>query len=179
MGYTKSMFLNPSHVLDQISVPSGAKIGDFGTGAGYFALSVIDRVGSNGTLYALDAFVPALEKLERTAQKRGVKVYTIESDFNRHIPLHDDLLHLAILGNILHQVKERERFILELLRVLSPGGRVLIVDWVASFNNMGPTIETAVTPSEAIRLFRNAGFNTGNMLPAGSHHYAFVATSPL
>jgi len=173
------VFLNPANVLDQISVPFGAKIGDFGTGAGHFALSVIDRVGSNGTLYALDAFVPVLEKLERTAQKRGVRIYTIESDFNKHIPLQNDLLQLAILGNILHQIRERERFVLELERVLSPGGRVLIVDWAASFNNMGPTADAAVTPAEAVRLFRGAGFNTGSMLPAGSHHYAFVATSPL
>lgn len=171
--------MNPKDILDHISVPYGAKVGDFGTGAGHYALSIIDRVGPDTTVYALDAFAPALSKVEKSARKKGATIYTVESDFNRHIPLQDNLLHLAILGNILHQVRERERFILEILRVLSPGGRALIVDWTSSFKNMGPTEDMVVTPAEAARLFRSAGFETGNMLPAGSHHYAFVATSPL
>ena len=170
------VFLTPKEVLDHISVPYGAKVGDFGTGAGHYALGIIDRVGSGATVYALDAFPPALSRVEKLAQKRGVKIYTVESDFNRHIPLQDNLLHLAILGNVLHQIRERERFVLELLRVLSPGGRTLIVDWASSFKNMGPTDDMVITPSEAVRLFRSAGFDTGEMLPAGTHHYAFVAT---
>ena len=173
------MFLDPKDILNRISLPYGAKVGDFGTGAGHYALHVVDRVGPNGTVYALDAFVPALSKVERSARRRGAKIYTIASDFNRHIPLRDNLLHLAILGNILHQVRERELFILELLRILSPGGRALIIDWASSFRNMGPPEEAVVTPAEAVRLFRSAGFETGSMLPAGSHHYAFVATSPV
>lgn len=173
------MFLNPKEVLSHISVPYGAKVGDFGTGAGHYALHIIDRVGPHATVYALDTFAPALSKVEKSARRRGAKIYTVESDFNRHIPLRDDLLQLAILGNILHQVRERERFVLELMRVLSPGGRALVVDWAASFKNMGPVDEAVITPAEAVRLFRGAGFETGNMLPAGTHHYAFVATSPL
>lgn len=174
------MFLNPKNILDHVSVPTGAKVGDFGTGSGHFALSILERTGGDVTLYALDAFVPALERLDRVARKKhGARVYTLESDLNRHIPLQDNLLHLAIVGNVLHALRERERFVLELTRVLSPGGRALVVDWVASFKNMGPTLESAVTPAEAVRLFRSAGFTTGEMLPAGTHHYAFIATSPL
>lgn len=178
-GKLRRVFLDPKEILNRISLPYGAKVGDFGTGSGHYALSIIDRVGPNGTVYALDAFTPALSKVEKSARRRGAKIYTIESDFNRHIPLQDNLLHLAILGNILHQVRERERFILELLRILSPGGRALVIDWASSFRNMGPSEDMVVTPAEAVRLFRSAGFEAGNMLPAGSHHYAFIATSPL
>ena len=95
---------------------------------------------------------------------------------NTHIPVKDNLLHFAILSNILHAISSRDRFLKELARVIQPGGRALVIDWTESFKNMGPTSEAAVTPSEAVRLMRAAGFSTGDMLPAGSHHYAFLAT---
>jgi hypothetical protein len=50
-----------------------------------------------------------------------------------------------------------------------------VVDWLASFNDMGPRPERVVSPGVAVKLFSSAGFAPGAMLPGGSHHYAFVA----
>jgi hypothetical protein len=41
---------------------------------------------------------------------------------------------------------------------------------------MGPAPEKAVAPAEAARLFESAGFTIGDMMPAGTHHFAFIAT---
>ena len=170
------MFLSPREILDHISVPAGARVGDFGTGAGHYALGVLERAGTDATVYAFDALASVVEKLERASRRYPGRLYGVVADLNRHIPLADDLLQFSILANILHALSEREQFLSELARVTRPGGRALVIDWTASFRNMGPTVESAVTPSEAIRLMRSAGFSTGEMLPAGSHHYAFVAT---
>jgi ubiquinone/menaquinone biosynthesis C-methylase UbiE len=170
------MFLNPREILERVSIPAGSSVGDFGSGSGHFALGVIERLGPETTVYAFDAFLPSLSKLEREAKRRGGRLYGVEADLNNHIPVKDNLLHFAILSNILHAISSRERFLKELARVIQPGGRALVIDWTQSFNNMGPTASAAVTPSEAVRLMRAAGFTTGDMLPAGSHHYAFLAT---
>jgi ubiquinone/menaquinone biosynthesis C-methylase UbiE len=170
------MFLSPREILKHISIPAGARVGDFGTGSGHYALGVLERAGGDTTVYAFDALAPVLQKLERSARQYPGRLYAVVADLNRHVPLADNLLHFAIVANILHALNERERFLAELARVITPGGRVLVVDWAASFKNMGPTAEAAVTPSEAVRLVRGAGFSAGEMLPAGSHHYAFVAT---
>ncbi len=97
---------------------------------------------------------------------------------NTHIPLKNDLLKAAVAANILHQIRDKARFAEEVKRVLEPGGETLVVDWVSSFKNMGPHTDHVVTPGEAARLFEGAGFTVGDMLPAGTHHYAFVARLP-
>lgn len=163
-------------MVSYLPITSRAKVGDFGAGSGHYSIAVAKRLGSEGALYALDAFTPVLDKLRRESAPYAPSVYTLQADFNEHIPLRDNLLNAAILANVLHQVKERNRFLSELARVVAPGGSVLVVDWASSFKNMGPTAEMALTPGEALRLFESAGFATGQMLPAGTHHFAFIAT---
>lgn len=171
------MFLSPTQILKELPLPSRARVGDFGAGSGQYALALAERLGPEGTIYALDAFGPNLDSMRGQAEKYGSSFYTLESDLNRHIPLKTNLLNAAIIANTLHQLTDRERFVSELARVLEPGGKALVVDWAGSFKNIGPPEKSVMTPGEAVALFRSAGFVTGEMLPAGTHHFAFVATS--
>ena len=82
------------------------------------------------------------------------------------------------MSNLLHAIPERGRFVSELKRVIAPKGRALVVDWKDSYENMGPTTESVLPLQDALGLFENSGFTLGKVLPAGLHHYAFVATLP-
>ena len=171
------MFLSPIQVLRGLPLPPKAKVGDFGTGAGQYALALAERVGPGGAVYAIDAFGPGFDSLRREASKHHASFYTLESDLNKHIPLKDNLLNAAVVSNILHHISDRKHFVSELARVIAPGGKTLIVDWAGSFQNMGPVASSVLSPHEAGALFQSAGFTVGEMLPAGTHHFAFVATS--
>lgn len=172
------MFLDPSEILNYLVLPHGARVADFGTGAGHYARAALDKLGAHGSVYAFDVFHPALDTLHRSARGFNRNLYAIHSDLNEPIPLSNDLLHAGIAGNILHQLKNRERFVSEVYRVLKPRGEALVVDWVSSFRNMGPATDAVITPAEAARLFETAGFSVGDMLPAGTHHFAFIAKKP-
>jgi len=170
------VFLSPIQVLRSLPLPLKAKVGDFGTGAGHYALALAERVGLGGAVYAIDAFGPGFDSLRREAARHHAAFYTLESDLNKHIPLKSGLLDAAVVSNILHQVSERKHFVSELARVIAPGGSALVVDWLGSFRNMGPPERSVLSPGEAAELFTSAGFAAGSMLPAGTHHFAFVAT---
>jgi ubiquinone/menaquinone biosynthesis C-methylase UbiE len=172
------VFLNPKNILNSVKIPHGARVADFGTGAGHYALAVAERLRDGGVVYALDAFRPALQTLSKEAMRRGLSLYTLHSDLNVHIPFRDNLLKFGIVANLLHQLSNKEQFARELARVIEPGGQALVVDWAASFRNMGPTAEHAVAPGDAGRILKNAGFTIGDVLPAGTHHYAFLARVP-
>lgn len=172
------MFLDPDEILGRLGVMSGSKVGDFGTGSGTYALKVAKQLGPEATVYAFDAYHPLVDSVGRLGRTTGANFYAIKADLNQHIPLKDNVLHAAIAVNILHALEARQKFVAELSRVIQPGGRVLVVDWVDSFKNMGPTPEQAIQPGEAARLFEDAGFELGSMLPAGTHHFAFIATLP-
>lgn len=156
------------------------KVGDFGAGTGAYSSILWDRVGEEGQVYALDALPQSLESLRRQSLKSGKRCMTICTEFESELPMRDDLLDLAVVANVLHAVDpvRRPHFVGELHRVLVPGGQVLVLDWAGSFNSMGPPASMIVAPADAVRLFRAAGFNTSDMLPAGTHHFAFVATEP-
>lgn len=169
------MFLNPKSILENVKIAHGARVADFGTGAGHFALLASERLNGGGVVYAIDAYRPLLDSLRRESARRSLSIHTIESDLNVHIPLQDNLLSLGIAANILHQLKNKKRFAEELVRVIAPSGEVLVADWVSSFKNMGPHEDAVITPSEAVALFEEVGFSVGTLLPAGTHHFAFVA----
>lgn len=175
--YNTSMFVSPLQVLDHLPTPRGARIADFGAGSGDYSFPLLDRLKGEGSVYAFDFLPGVVESLQReSARRNSENFFALCVDLNRHIPLKDSLLHCAVLANTLHAIDERQIFLSELHRVLRASGFVLYVDWAASFHNIGPTTERVLPPGEAARLFRSEGFQVGSMLPAGSHHYAFIAT---
>lgn len=169
------MFLNPSSVLEHLPFARHSFVGDFGAGSGHFTFEAAKRLNDRGSVYALEAFRPSVDAILSEANRRGVRVHALVADLDTHIPLRDNLLSAGIVANTLHHLKNREQFVRELARVIEPKGKVLVVDWVSSFRNMGPHEDAVVLPGEAAHLFRNAGFSVSPMLPAGTHHYAFIA----
>ena len=166
------MFLDPFEVLSHLPLRSGSRVGDFGAGAGVYAYALAEQL-PDGSVYALEALPLHVEAMRKKNLKN---LYPLIADLNAHIPLKDALLDAAVIANTLHALRDRERFLGELARVMAPRAPVLIVDWMDSFKNMGPRGEDIVAPNDAVRLFESRGFAAGAMLPAGSHHYAFIAT---
>lgn len=174
------LLATPSDMLQHVRVMPGMRVADFGAGAGAYSSVLLDRVGDEGQVYALDPLPQVLESIRRQSLKSGKRCMTVCVDFESSLPMRDNLIDLAVVANTLHAVDptRRQDFVHELSRVVVPGGEVLFVDWADSFKNMGPPAPLIVAPVDAVRLFRTAGFTTSNMLPAGTHHYAFVGTLP-
>ncbi len=168
----------PADVLKYVRLTPGMRAGDFGSGSGAYTEALLDRIGEEGAVYALDALPQSLASIRRSAERSGKRCMTICTEFENELPLRENLLDVAVLSNTLHAVDptRRPHFASELARVIVPGGQVLVVDWAGSFNSMGPPPALVVSPVEAVRISRAAGFSTSTMLPAGTHHYAFVAT---
>lgn len=170
------MFLSPLQALSHLPLEAGQRVADFGAGDGAYAFLLAEKLESEGAVYTLDLNGEAVESVRRESIRRShANIFPLHTDLEEAIPLRDALLDSAVVANTLHALHERARFLDELHRTLKEHGAVLFVEWAASFNNMGPTKENAIGPAEAVRLFRAHAFEPGPMLPAGSHHYAFVA----
>lgn len=171
------MFLSPYQVVGHLPVKPGMRVADFGAGNGDYSFLVHDQLKGEGVMYAFEFNPEQVERLHREANRRYCEqFYSVCTDLNDIVPLRDDVIHVALVVNTLHQLKERNTFLSELNRILKREGSVLFVDWASDFKNMGPTSEHVITPGDAVRLFRAHGFTVGSMLPAGTHHYAFIAT---
>lgn len=98
-------------------------VGDLGTGTGVLAdlmAPFVDRViGVDRSREMLEA------ARERLGGRAGVELRVGDLE---ELPLDDESLDLAVLSLVLHYVVEPPRVLGEVLRVLRPGGRVLVVE---------------------------------------------------
>ncbi len=170
------MFLDPQQVLSHVPIQPGFRVADFGVGSGTYVEHILNKLEGEGALYAFDVAPQLVEKLHRKKITEGIEnFFSLVADLNKPLPLKDELLQSALIINTLHALTNRRGFVGEAHRVLERGRSVLVVEWASSFNHMGPPPAQAVLPQDAVRLFQSEGFSVGAMLPAGSHHYAFVA----
>lgn len=94
---------------------------EYGCGIGSYTIPAAKIVGDEGTVYALDIHPLAIT----TVKKRGAKekltnIKTILSDWDTGLP--DESVDVVLLYDTLHLVRDQQRLLEELHRVLKPGG---------------------------------------------------------
>lgn len=110
--------------------PAGAKVLDLGCGGGWLTamLSVRDAVE---TVYALDSsrhflhnLLPAVVGLMAGNEK---KIVPIEALF-QPLLFEDGVLDVVVASSVLHHADNLESLLLEIQRVLRPGGRLVVLN---------------------------------------------------
>jgi len=174
-------FMDPSQIIARLELREGMHVADFGCGSGHFTFAAARRVGHSGKVFAIDVQKELLEQLATKASNErvgAIKVIWGDFDEPRGSTLEDSSLDAVVVSNVLFQAEHREQLASEVVRVLKPLGRVLVVDWSDSFGNMGPVREQVVTEEEARSLFLSAGLEAEDSFPVGSHHYGLILKKP-
>ena len=86
----------------------------------------------------------------------------------------DESVDRVIAANILFMIEDKKSFINEIKRILKHKGAALLVDWAASFSQMGPHPDNVVYKDQAIKLFDDAGFKVEKEISAGAEHYGII-----
>lgn len=172
------MFSDPKSIVKQLNIEQGWRIADFGAGVGNFSKALSPLVGLTGKIYAIEVQKEILGRLGTDAEHAGLG--NIEPVWgNIEVPmgtrLRDGSIDLVLIANVLFQSEHRVGVIAEAKRVLHPGGKLAIIDWQESFNNMGPQPSDVVNQAEAEKLLKDAGFTIDRTIDAGAHHYGILA----
>lgn len=171
-------FVSPENIVERLGIHPGMTVADFGAGAGAYAVSAGRLVGKKGVVYAIDIQKELISRVKNEAKKAGLEnVEVIWGDLEEEggSKLDSDIADVVIASNILFQIKDKDAFLREILRVLKPGGKVCVVDWSESFGGVGPPEELVVSESAAKSLFEENGFLIDRSLSPGAHHYGFIA----
>ena len=172
------MFSDPKTNLEQFGLEKGMKVADLGVGSGFYVVAAARMVGDLGRVFGVDVQKELVAEVKRTAEKEKLEnVEVIWGDIEKAegTKIKEAQLDAVIVSNVLFQVEDREGLIKEIARILKPGGKVLVVDWMDSFAGMGPSRTSVVTQEVAESLFVNLGFRVEKRIDAGDHHYGFVA----
>jgi ubiquinone/menaquinone biosynthesis C-methylase UbiE len=172
------MFGDPKINLEQFGLTKGMKVADLGVGSGFYAKEAAKLVGEEGRVFGVDVQKEIVENLKRSAVKENMdNLEVIWGDMEKvgGTKIKEGILDAVIATSVLFQVEDKENFVEEIKRIIKPGGRALVIDWMDSFGGLGPHRESVFTESQAENLFKGAGFGIENKIDPGDHHYGFIA----
>lgn len=100
-------------------------VADLGCGEGYLTIETARWAKS---VVAVDRSEAVLERARELARRRRVTNITWKKGDLLKVPLADASVDVALLSQALHHVTRPERAIAEAVRILRPGGRMLVLD---------------------------------------------------
>ncbi len=108
--------------LEKFGFKPGDTVLELGPGVGYFSVEASRMVGSGGRLLCLDIQRGMISGLLKRLDERNVaNAHPVVGDA-LNLPLADDSVDAAFLFTVLGEIPDRLRAIVELRRVLRPGG---------------------------------------------------------
>jgi ubiquinone/menaquinone biosynthesis C-methylase UbiE len=168
------MFSDPSLNLSKLGLIDGMKVVDLGAGSGFYTFESAKRVGSSGRVYAVDVFKDLLERIRSVGVLNGLRnIEVIWGNCEKigGTKLGESIADRVIASNVLFQIEKLDDFVLEIKRILKPGGKVLIVDW-SEVSSTSP--KTLIASTKAQMIFEKAGFKLEQSFNAGDHHYGLI-----
>ena len=110
-----------------LAAREGERILEIGPGLGQHAVDVAGYVGPQGRVDVLDVQQEMLDATAARAERRGVRnVFAALATSSGLLPYHDDSFDAAYIVTVLGEVPDRRQTLLELRRVLKPGGRLIV-----------------------------------------------------
>ena len=143
--------------LDRLKIAKGWKCLDVGAGPGFVAMDLRDRVGDSGEITSLEPSEFYLEWFRKECETRGWTNtrYILGSAETAELPRghYDFIFARWVIGF----VPDPEKFIVQLLRALRPGGIIAIEDYVYPALKFYPTGGPFDGMCDAVRAYWRAG----------------------
>lgn len=116
--------------LERTGLRPGDRALDVACGTGDLAAGMSRQVGRDGFVFMTDINAAMLVEGRRRLVNRGVvgNVGMVQSD-GEHLPFPADAFHCIAIGFGLRNYTEKAAGIMEMARVLKPGGRLLILEF--------------------------------------------------
>lgn len=171
-------FVDPATVVKQLSINPGSQVADFGCGSGYFSFEFARRIGTEGTVYAMDVLPSALEAVGSRAKTLGINTVVtrrVNLENEQGSGLGNNTMDWVILKDILLQNQKKDVILREVARVLKPGGQMLVMEWNPDESLVGPEKSLRVGKDALQQLIVQAGLSVDRELGVGGFHYAFIA----
>lgn len=108
---------------------------DLGCGDGIFTAALYTLLGPGCEIYAVDKSRRALEALTRNFVEsyRETPPHPIQADFTQSLSLPP--LDGLLMANSLHFVRRKKSVLTQLVKLLKPGGRLILVEYNTSRGN--------------------------------------------
>jgi ubiquinone/menaquinone biosynthesis C-methylase UbiE len=160
-------------ILDCAGLVPGEAMLDIGCGTGTLAIAAKRRLGLESRVSGIDASPEMVAAARAKARKAGLGI-EVETATAQALPFPDNSFDLVTSTLMLHHLPKPARAVCtaEMLRVLKPGGRGLVVDFATSSEVQGGPFHRLhrhgrVRPEHIAALLSDAGFEVADHGPLG------------
>jgi ubiquinone/menaquinone biosynthesis C-methylase UbiE len=154
----RDAYQKPHDVITALELKPGEVIADIGAGSGYFTFRLARHLGDAGRVYAVDVSPDMILHLNRRIRDLKLKnVSTILAAPD------DPLLAEASVDRFLicdtwHHIENRARYLALLMKMLKPGGQVIMIDFKKAETPVGPPQEMRIDRDELLGEMEANGF---------------------
>ncbi len=165
--------------LAYAEVKPGETVLDLGSGAGIDAFLAAGLVGENGRVIGVDMTPAMVERAQANARQGNYANTEFRLGQIEHLPVADASVDVIISNCVINLSPDKDQVFREALRVLKPGGRILVSDlvWLSPPSEKTRESEEALVgclagaslKEDYLGIMREAGFRSVEVVAQGSH----------
>lgn len=112
-------------LLDRVRYGRNMTVLDIGCGLGFPMIELAQRLGSTSTVYGIDPWNAALDRVKQKASKLGIMNIKVIHGKAERLPFTDAFFELVVSNNGLNNVEDLDAVLSECRRVCKSGGQLV------------------------------------------------------
>jgi ubiquinone/menaquinone biosynthesis C-methylase UbiE len=174
---SREVYAKRAEILTVCKLNPSMSVADIGAGTGLYTFLFAEKVGPEGTVYAVDVAPAFLKYLGEQAEKRGVaKIVKPLKGGQETTNLAPKSVDLVFICDAYHHFEKPEPMLASIYAALRPGGRAVVIDFDKRPNSSEFVRGHARAEKEVyFKEFEMAGFTKVNVENAPKLKENFIA----
>ena len=163
----RARLMPPEVVLEHLNAGLGSRVADVGAGLGWLTFPLAVAVGVSGRVLAIDPSEDGMAAIRERARREGLGQIETRLAPAEDTGLPDETVDRIVWHTMYHDVADRPAALHEMRRILKPGGRWVIVDWLKEEMESGPPLHVRMSAKQVAVEVTDAGFSVVDEWSAG------------
>lgn len=163
----------PDYIQDKLNLKQSNLIVEIGAGTAFFSLAFHHQLQAS-TTYACDISQVMIDWIKENISPDNPGIVPVKTSENS-VPLESDIADIVFTIALHHELDNPSLVLDESYRLLTPGGKLFIVDWKKEEMDQGPPIEIRSSPQQIKGALVESRFGNVQIFNTLPKHFLITA----